>query len=261
MVVLLLERGARVDVKRNYSEATALWAACNGTDVSKSAVQMKKISLLLQRGADPLARNEFNNVLMDEIKDSEVKRVLEAAVAGRSRPAPVSKPAAGRPEKKSDKLLGTWVCRTEVSQNSQYNSVSSPELMRHLPVTTRIEINFRADGTVTVNEPAGRTFGSSTGTWRLRHGMLMMNLTSADGISYELSAMVRWKGADAFELRYDNGEYSGLIKKRCAGVANLNAVVSHYSDGKLNVSISTKTPNFRSVGAICDSHVFRRVSK
>jgi hypothetical protein len=139
--------------------------------------------------------------------------------------------------------------------------VSSPELMRHLPVTTRIEINFRADGTVTVNEPAGRTFGSSTGTWRLRHGMLMMNLTSADGISYELSAMVRWKDADAFELRYDNGEYSGLIKKRCAGVANLNAVVSHYSDGKLNVSISTKTPNFRSVGAICDSHVFRRVSK
>ena len=95
---------------------------------------------------------------------------------------------------------------------------------------------------------------------RYKHGMFLMDMKMSDGISYEISAAVKWIGDDSFSLRFDNGEYAALIKSRCGNIQDLNAVLSIYADENMEVSISTKTPNFRSGKAICKPYVFKKIS-
>ena len=88
--------------------------------------------------------------------------------------------------------------------------------------------------------------------------MAIMDLTSDDGRTFTLSGTVNWKG-NSFELHYDNNEYSIMIRKSCERrIKDLNAVISSYVDGQLDVSISTKAPDFKSGSARCTPHVFSR---
>lgn len=111
---------------------------------------------------------------------------------------------------------------------------------------------------MTLSEPSGRTFGVSRGKWRYRHGMLLMELQTDDGIGYELSASVNWKGPDQFELKFDNGEYAALLKRRCRDLTGLNAVNSCYVNGEMEISITTKPPQFMHVKALCSPMTFHR---
>ena len=49
-----------------------------------------------------------------------------------------------------------------------------------------------------------------------------------------------------------------MIRKSCGDIPNFNVVNSSYVDGRLEVSISTKMPNFMNGTARCSAHVFRR---
>ncbi len=174
-------------------------------------------------------------------------------------PAQEKKSVAGLSQK-ARKFVGTWICQSEVTQKTEHNTKWDGNIMKCLPISTSIELVCREDGTATLKEGANKVFGVSSGTWRYKHGMFLMDMKMSDGISYEISAAVKWIGDDSFSLRFDNGEYAALIKSRCGNIHDLNAVLSIYADENMEVSISTKTPNFRSGKAICKPYVFKKIS-
>ena len=174
-------------------------------------------------------------------------------------PAQEKKSVAGLSQK-ARKFVGTWICQSEVTQKTEHNTKWDGNIMKCLPISTSIELICREDGTATLKEGANKVFGVSSGTWRYKHGMFLMDMKMSDGISYEISAAVKWIGDDSFSLRFDNGEYAALIKSRCGNIHDLNAVLSIYADENMEVSISTKTPNFRSGKAICKPYVFKKIS-
>ena len=156
------------------------------------------------------------------------------------------------------KLVGSWSCRCNVTYHDSLGSRADDLIKSYLPVSSTISLKFSDDGTVTLSDSSGRTFGTARGKWKYRHGMVIMDLKSDDGRAFTLSGTVNWRG-DSFELHYDNNEYSIMIRKSCESrIVDLNAVLSSYVDGQLDVSISTKAPNFKSGSARCSPHVFSR---
>ena len=129
-------------------------------------------------------------------------------------------------------------------------------IKKFLPVSSTIRLKCEEDGAVELSDSSGRTFARSSGRWKFKHGMLIMDLKADDGRVFRLSGLVNWRGS-SFELHYDNGEFANMIRKSCVDVIpELNAVLSSYVDGELEVSISTKAPTFKNGTARCSAHVF-----
>ena len=201
-------------------------------------------------------------------KREEIQRLVAEELAKRkeatnpSTPTVKSEPAKPVPtlpklSASARKLVGRWACSCEVTYQDSLGSRADERVKNHLPVSSRISLECREDGTVSLLDSSGRSFGTSRGTWKYRHGMLIMDLKSNDGREFRLSGVVNWRG-DSFELHYDNGEYANMIRKSCTDITDLNAVNSTYVDGQLEVSISTKMPSFKQGTARCSAHVFTR---
>ena len=158
----------------------------------------------------------------------------------------------------AQKLVGIWSCQCKVTYHDSLGSRADNLIKECLPVSSVILLIFSEDGTVSISDMSGRTFGQSNGTWKYRHGMVIMDLKSDDGRDYRLSGIINWRG-NSFELHYDNAEYANMIRMICERrLVNLNAVNSSYIDGQLEVSISTKMPSFKMGNARCTPHVFTR---
>ena len=158
----------------------------------------------------------------------------------------------------AQKLVGFWSCQCEVTYHDSLGSRADDFIKSCLPVSSTISLNFSDDGTVSISDSSGRTFGVSNGKWKYRYGMVIMDLKSDDGRAFRLSGIINWRG-NSFELHYDNAEYANMIRKTCEGqIADINAVLSSYIDGQLEVSISTKMPSFKMGNARCTPHIFTR---
>ena len=158
----------------------------------------------------------------------------------------------------AQKLVGSWSCRCEVTYHDSLGSRADDLIKSYLPVSSTISLRLSEDGTAYISDSSGRTFGTSSGKWKYRHGMVIMDLKSDDGRTFTLSGTVNWRGG-AFELHYDNSEYANMIRKSCERrITDINAVLSTYVDGQLEVSISTKMPAFKNGSARCSPHVFSR---
>jgi len=174
-----------------------------------------------------------------------------------------TKPTVEAPSKPSlssaaRKLVGRWSCYCNVTYHDSLGSRADDTIKKYLPVSSTISLNCNEDGSVVLSDSSGRTFGTSRGMWKYRHGMLLMDLKSDDGCTFTLGGTVNWHG-DSFELHYDNSEFANMIRKSCERqITDINAVLSSYVDGQLEVSISTKTPSFKIGHARCTPHVFSR---
>ena len=154
------------------------------------------------------------------------------------------------------RLIGSWSCQCTVEYKDSMGSRADDTIKKFLPVSSTIRLKCEEDGAVELSDSSGRTFARSSGRWKFKHGMLIMDLKADDGRVFRLSGLVNWRGS-SFELHYDNGEFANMIRKSCVDVIpELNAVLSSYVDGELEVSISTKAPAFKSGTARCSAHVF-----
>ena len=162
----------------------------------------------------------------------------------------------------AQKFLGKWVCDMVVQESGGFVAKTTDAFLRgKLPVSSRLTLRCNDDGTVSLQDASGRTVGSSTGTWRYRHGLLIMQLKTSAGRTCQLSGTVSWRGQDSFELRFDNTEYANMIKQGCADVRALQFVTSMYVEGKMEITIMSQEGSVLSVQSakvLCEPFIFTR---
>ena len=156
------------------------------------------------------------------------------------------------------KMLGSWTCAVSVRMGEKKMFSATEFIKAHLPVDSAVTMTLSEDGTVILAEASMRMFGHSRGRWRVRHGMLIMELENEKGRRYGLSGTVEWQNDGGYALKFDNGEFSVMMRQRCDDIDGLNVVLSSYVDGELELLISATSPKHMQACAYLAPFCFNR---
>ena len=159
------------------------------------------------------------------------------------------------------KMLGLWTCAVSVRMDGKKMFSATEFIKAHLPVDSAVTMTLSEDGTVILAEASGRMFGRSRGRWRVRHGMLIMELENEKGRRYGLSGTVEWQSEDGYALKFDNSEFSAMMRQRCDDIDGLNVVLSSYVDDELELLISVTSPKHMQACAYLAPFRFNRAVK
>ena len=256
-------RAAAERVRKAKEEEAARIAAAKKAEEEREAAKQRELARQKEEEARK-AREEKER----QERELEIKRRVEEELARQKAAKEEEQARAKRQAQKASlsaaeqKLLGKWVCDMVVQESSGFVAKTTDAFLRgKLPVSSRLMLRCNEDGTVDMHDVSGRTVGSSAGTWRYRHGLLIMQLTTANGQKYQLSGSVNWSGQDGFELRFDNTEYANMIKLGCSDVAALQFVTSIYAEGKMEITIMSQEGSVlsaKSAKVLCEPFIFRR---